>query len=64
MTELDELLELREVAAELGISVRAVQYRIERGQLAAQRFGSGRTAPFYVTRAELERVKAADSAAS
>jgi excisionase family DNA binding protein len=48
-----DLLTVREVATALGLTVRAVQYRIERGSLRAERYG----VQFLVPRSELERVK-------
>ena len=50
---------VRDAAAELGISPRAVLHRITRGELRAVKVGDGRTSAYIIERAEIERVKAA-----
>lgn len=57
--ELPELLTVEEVALELCIAQRTVHHWITDGKLAATKLGKGKTSPYYVTRAEVERVKAA-----
>ena len=49
---------VRDAAAELGISPRAVLHRITRGELRATKVGDGRTSAYIIERAEIERVKA------
>lgn len=50
---------VRDAAAELGISPRAVLHRITRGELRATKVGDGRTSAYIIERAEIERAKAA-----
>lgn len=57
-----KLLTVAQAARELHISPRAVQHRIAAGRIAAERLGEGKTSAFYMTRAEIERVKAQDAA--
>lgn len=57
-----DLLGVVQVAAELNISVRAVQHRITSGTLTATKLGDGRTSAYVITRAEVERVKAGAAA--
>lgn len=57
-----ELLSVEDAARELHITSRAVRHRITAGTLAAQKLGKG-TSPYVITRAEVERVKAAEAAA-
>lgn len=57
-----DFIPVTEAAAELNLSVRAVLHRITKGQIEATKLGSGRTSAYMVTRSEIERVKAADSA--
>lgn len=56
------LLNVAQAARELNISVRAVQHRIKVGTLAAEKLGEGRTSAYVITRDEVDRVKALDSA--
>ena len=49
---------VRDAAAELGISPRAVLHRITRGELRATKVGDGRTSAYIIERAEIDRVKA------
>lgn len=58
MTTPSDILSVTQVAAELNITERAVRHRIKAGTLAATKLGPG-TAAYVVTRAEVERVKAA-----
>lgn len=53
------LLTVREAAAELGLTVRAVQHRIQVGTLEARKYGTGRTSQYLIARSELQRVKQA-----
>lgn len=57
-TEVD-LLGVDDAARELHITPRAVRHRITAGTLAATKLGKG-TAAYAITRAEIERAKAAD----
>lgn len=59
----DELLNVAQAARELCITTRAVQHRIAAGRIAAEKLGEGKTSAYFMTRAELERVKAEDAAA-
>jgi excisionase family DNA binding protein len=63
MPNTDEFLSVAQVAAELGITDRAVRHRIKAGTLAATKLGTG-TASYVITRAEIERVKAEREAAA
>lgn len=60
----NDLLTVAQAAAELNLSPRAVQHRIGRGAIAAMKIGEGRTSAYVITRAEIDRVKAQDSAAT
>ena len=55
---------VRDAAAMLGISPRAVLHRITRGAIRATKVGDGRTSAYVVTVAEIERVKDAASASA
>lgn len=57
-THTASLVDVKTAAAELGITVRAVQYRIDNGTLAAEKIGQGRTSAYVIARTELDRVKA------
>lgn len=59
-----ELVDVRQAARELDLEVRTVQRRIADGTIAAEKFGTHPTAPYMITRAELERVKAAAASAA
>ena len=48
---------VRDAAAELGLSPRAVLHRITRGAIRATKLGDGRTSSYVIDRAEVERVK-------
>ena len=61
--ELPDVLDVRQSAELLGISVRAVQHRIKTGALSARKLGTGRTSAYVITRAEVDRALA-ESAAS
>lgn len=63
MSELTELLTVAQAADELSLTERAVRHRITTGTLAAQKLGTGRTSAYVITRAEINRVKAAEAAA-
>lgn len=54
-----EYVDVQTAAAELGLTVRAVQHRIKVGTLDARKLGAGRTSPYMIPRAELDRLKAA-----
>jgi len=47
---------VQEAATELNLSVRAVQTRIAKGQLKAEKFGTGRTSPYLIPKTEVERI--------
>lgn len=51
-----------EAARELNLSPRAVLHRITTGAITATKVGSGRTNPYVITRAELDRVKTTERA--
>lgn len=57
-----DFLSVNQAAAELHITPRAVRHRILVGSLTATKLGPG-TASYVITRAEVERVKAAEAAA-
>ncbi len=57
MTNPPNLLSVKQAADALGISPRAVQHRIRRGQLAAVKIGTGRTSAYAIDAAEVERVR-------
>ena len=57
-----QLRSVRQAAAELHISPRAVLHRIAAGSLAAVKVGEGRTSAYAITAEEIERVKDAASA--
>lgn len=61
-TDEPEFYGVHQVAKILGITGRAVRYRVEAGTLAATKLGTG-TASYVITRAEVERVKAGRTAA-
>lgn len=61
MPETQELLTVVEAATALGIAPRTVLYRITHGTLAAEKHGTGLRAPYIITRAEIDRVLAADT---
>lgn len=53
-----DIMTVDQAAAELNLSVRAVQHRIKVGTLAAQKLDpSKRTSAYVIDRAEVERVK-------
>lgn len=58
----NDFMTVTQAAAELNLSARAVQHRISNGTIAAQKLGAGRTSAYVITRAEVDRVKAADAA--
>lgn len=60
----NDLMTVAQAARELNLSVRAVQHRIKTGTLTAQKLGDGRTSAYVITRAEVERVRAENTAAS
>lgn len=62
LTAPPDLLSVAQVAQELRLTERAVRHRIKAGTLAATKLGPG-TASYVITRAEVERVKAAEAAA-
>lgn len=49
---------VKDAAAELGLSPRAVQRRITNGTISAQKISEGRTSAWVITPAEIARVKA------
>lgn len=51
-----KLLSVRQVAEILHLSRRAVQHRIQSGQIAALKVGEGRTSSYVITSDEVERV--------
>lgn len=53
-------LTVRQAAAELGITPRAILHRITAGTLPATKLGDG-TSAYIITREDLEAAKAADS---
>lgn len=57
-----EFLSVRQAAAELHLTDRAIRHRITTGTLAATKLGPG-TASYVITRSEVERVKAEEMAA-
>lgn len=57
-TQLDDLLTVSQAARELNLSQRAVRHRIKAGTLAATQLGPG-TAPYVITRTEIDRAKSA-----
>lgn len=57
-----DLLTINQAADELHLSPRAVRHRITTGTLEAQKIGTGRTSAYVITRDEVDRVKALDSA--
>lgn len=59
-----ELLDVRQAAAELGMRVRTVQRRIAAGTIKAERLGTHTTAPYVISRTELDRVKREQKQAS
>lgn len=59
----EDVMSVAQAAEELSLSPRAVQHRIKTGTLAAQKLGTGRTSAYVITRAEINRVKAAEAAA-
>ena len=50
---------VRDAAATLGISPRAVLHRITRGAIRATKGGDGRTSAYIIDRTEIERVRTA-----
>lgn len=58
----NEFLSVEDAAQELKITPRATRHRITAGTLIAHKLGKG-TSPYVITRAEIERVKAAEAAA-
>jgi len=60
--ELD-LLTVGQAAKELCLAPRTIQHRIAAGRITAQKIGDGKTSAYFMTRAEIERVKAEDAAA-
>lgn len=57
-----EFLSVAQAATELHITDRAVRHRIKAGTLVATKLGPG-TSSYVITRAEVERAKAAEVAA-
>lgn len=53
---LPDLLSVSQAAAELGITERAVRFRITQGTLEATKLGTG-TASYVITRAAIEKAK-------
>lgn len=53
-----ELLSVAQVAEELGIPPRTLQWRIKAGKVAATKVGDGATNSYVITREEVDRVKA------
>lgn len=53
----NDLVTVAQAAAELNLSVRAVQHRITTGTIHAEKLGAGRTSAYVIARTELERVK-------
>lgn len=60
----DDILTVTQAAAELSLSVRAVQHRITNGTITAQKLGAGKTSAYVITRAEVDRIKAEQTAAA
>ena len=58
-----DLLTVTEAAAEIGIPTRTLHYWITSGKVEAQRIGSGKTNPYVLSRAEVERLKTEAGAA-
>lgn len=54
-----DIINAAEAAEILGISIRAVQHRITRGTLAAQKL-PGRTGAYVLDRADVQKAKEAD----
>lgn len=54
-TQSPDFLTVTQAAAELHITPRAVRHRIMAGQLKAEKFGNGGTAPYMIARAEVRR---------
>lgn len=59
VAESDDLLSVGQVAELLGKPARTVHHWIATGRIAATKLGEGRTNAYVITRAEVERVKAA-----
>lgn len=55
---MQNFVNVRDAAAELGISPRAVLHRITRGKLRATKVGAGRTSAYIIERVEIGRAKA------
>jgi hypothetical protein len=51
----DELLTVVQAAAELNIAPRTLNTRIQLGEIAATKHGTGATSPYIITRSDLER---------
>lgn len=54
---------VQEAAERLSLSVRAVQKRIQAGTLQARKIGPGKTMPYLVDAADVERIRAEVTAA-
>lgn len=59
----DRLLTVAQAARELSLTPRAVLHRIAAGRITAEKLGDGKTSAYFMTAAEIERVKAEDAAA-
>ena len=57
-----DLLSVSQAAEELGKPNRTLHYWIATGKIAATKIGDGKTSAYVITRAEIERVKAAAAA--
>lgn len=53
----DDLLTVAQAAAELNLSVRALQHRIKNGTIAARKLGDGKTSAYVIARTEVDRVR-------
>lgn len=60
----NDIMTVTQAAGELNLSVRAVQHRIKNGTIAAQKLGAGKTSAYVITRAEVDRVQAEQTAAA
>lgn len=52
-----DLLNVIQVADELGLPPRTVHHRIKTGKIAATKVGDGRTNAYVITRSEVDRLK-------
>lgn len=55
----DDIVSVAEAADELCVDRRTVLHWIKAGKAQAEKLGTGRTSAYYLTRAELERLKQA-----